>query len=188
MKKIYYVTSNPGKAEILNSIVKDLNPNLKIEQHDYDYPEYKHDDKIETVALEGAKHCAEKLQKEIIVTDAGLFIEELNGFPGINTAFVLKRIGIDGILKLMHGKENRNAKFKVALAYCAPGKKPELFYAETPLVIAEEARGEKGFGFDPIMIPVGFDETLSENIEIRDKVLGYRPAFEKFIRWYNERV
>ena len=185
MKTIHFVTSNPGKVEILNNILKELNLNdIKIEMINYDSPEYKHDGKIETVALESAKHCASKFNKEIITTDVGLFIEALNEFPGINTAFTLDRIGTKGLIELMKDKENRNAKFKAALAYCAPNKEAKSFTIETDLIISKEEKGDKGFGFDPIAIPKGHNQTFAENTKLRDELIGYKQAFIKFIKWY----
>lgn len=187
LKTIHFVTSNPGKIEILNNILKELNlNNLKIEMLEYDAPEDKNDEKVETIAGLEAKHCAEKFQKQVITTDGALYIEALNGFPGINTAFTLKRIRTKGLLKLMHGEENRKAYYKVATAYCKPGQEPKIFVSQTDLIVANKKKGDWGFGFDPILIPIGHNKTLAEDTDTRDKVLPYRKNFIEFLRWYNE--
>lgn len=186
MKTIYFVTSNPGKVEIMNSILNDIDiKDIKIEMFDYDSPEDKSSGNIGLIASLCAKHCADKFGKEILTTDGGLFIEGLKGFPGVNTGFTLRRVGIEGILKLMQGVENKKAYYEVATAYCSPWQEPKVFVHRTDFTVIDEKRGENGFGFDPILIPIGYEKTLAEDISVRDKVLGYRPNFINFLKWYN---
>lgn len=186
MRTIYYVTTNKGKVEILNNIMKDSKTRIRFEIIDYDYPEDKSDDSVETVALKGAELCANKFDKEVIVTDTGIFIDALKGFPGVNTAFTIKRIGKEGLIKLMEGVDNRQAEIKVALAYCKPGSKPELFLTVVKGSISEEVRGNLGFGFDPIFIPKGYTKTFGEDTQLRDRLMGYRNSITKFVEWYSK--
>ena len=188
MQTIHYVTTNKGKVEILNNIIKDIETKIKFEILDYDYPEDKSDDTVETVALEGAEYCANKFNKEVIVTDTGLFIRPLNGFPGVNTAFTLKRIGKEGIIKLMEDMDKREAEVKVALAYCRPNYKPELFLTVVKGSISTEIRGTLGFGFDPVFVPEGYAKTFGEDPELRDRLMGYRNSIVKFVEWYDKKV
>lgn len=188
MRKVYFVTSNPGKVGIMKGMLSELDvKDVKIEMLDYDAPEDKSDGKVETIASLCAKHCAEKFNKEILTTDGGLFIEALGGFPGVNIGDVLRSKGAKYLLELMKGKENRKAYYKVATAYCAPGDEPKIFVSKGDLIITTEKRGKGGYGFDSIVIPVGYEQTFAENLEVRDKVLCYRPNFINFLKWYNEK-
>ena len=187
MKKVYFVTSNPGKVEIMNGILTDLSvKDVKIKMLDYDAPEDKSSGDVEVIASLCAKHCAEKFNKEILTTDGGLFIDILNGFPGINIGDTLRTKGVEYILELMKGKENRKAYYQLATAYCVPGQEPKSFVSKADFIVAQEVRRSFGFGFDKIMVPVGYTQTLSENKEVRDKVLPYRQNFIDFLKWYNE--
>lgn len=72
--------------------------------------------------------------------DSGFFIEELNGFPRAYVNHALETIGVEGILKLMEGKENRNCKFKECLVYY-DGDTMKFFEAETKGTLSSEIRG-----------------------------------------------
>ncbi len=100
-------------------------------------------------------------KKPVLVEDAGLFIEALNGFPGPYSSYVYKTIGVNGILKLMEGVDNRRAYFmSVAAIVYEP-----FFIIETARVegvITKEPRGSGGFGFDPIFVPRSSKKTFAE--------------------------
>lgn len=186
MNKIYLVTSNPGKVESFNNILRKLSLGFEVEMLNEEYPEDKTEETTQGVALAGAKYCAEKYQKPVLVTDVGLFIEKLNGFPGVNTKFTLRRIGNEGILKLLEGETNRNADWILSLGYCEPQGEPIEFTAVTKGTISETQRGTgpRGFGFDPCFIPEGYDVTFAEDTELRDRVSPFNEAIKKFVEWY----
>lgn len=97
----------------------------------------------------------------IMAEDSGLFVEALHGFPGPYSSYVLAKIGLEGILKLLRGVENRRACYRAAVAYTVDGA---LRTARGELcgTISEEPRGSWGFGYDPIFIPEGYGKTLAE--------------------------
>lgn len=184
METIYLITSNPGKVEAISNTLAGMNLGFKIEMMNADYPEYKEEGNTKGVVLSGAKWCAEKYKKPIMVTDAGLFIKELNDFPGVNTKFSLDRIGNQGILKLMEGKTDREADWILSIGYCEPGGEAIEFTALRKGKITESIRGDKGFGFDPIFILDGYSETLGENPTIRDSRGPFVEVIVKFADWY----
>lgn len=184
MSKVYFVTSNQGKIESIKNILKNLNLNLEIEMLKAEYPENKTDETTQGVVLAGAKYCADKYKKAVLVTDTGIFIKALNGFPGINTKFVYVRIGNEGIIKLMEGEKDREVEWILSLGYCAPGKEPAEFTYQLKGTIAEELRGDKGFGFDPIFIPNGYEQTFGEKPGLRDEVGPFKQTLIQFVDWY----
>ncbi len=84
-----------------------------------------------------------------MIEDAGLFVEALQGFPGVYSAYVQRTIGNAGILRLMEGMDKRDAYFKSVVAYVEPGREPIMFDGEVHGQIGFEERGHKGFGYDP---------------------------------------
>ena len=90
----------------------------------------------------------------------GLFVEALNGFPGVYTHYIDDTLGEDGLLKLMEGKENRKAYFKEVLAYCEYGKEPVTFTGITKGTISRKKQGQYGWSWDFIFIPDGKQDTL----------------------------
>jgi XTP/dITP diphosphohydrolase len=138
-----FVTSNKGKFAEARGIFGDL------EQKDIGYTEIQADT-LEEVAIFGMKEVATRLVGPVMLEDAGLFIEALQGFPGVYSAYVQKTIGNDGILRLMEGVENRKAFFKSVVVYAEPELEPQMFTGIVRGQIGYEARGSSGFGYDPI--------------------------------------
>ncbi len=187
METIYLITSNPGKVESINNTLDGMNLDLKIEMLNAEYPEDKEEGTTRGVVLAGAKWCAEKYKKPVMVTDVGLFIKKLKGFPGINTKFALERIGNRGILKLMEEKTDRQADWILSIGYCRPGGNPVEFTALRKGRITESERGDRGFGFDSIFVLDSYSETFGENPTIRDSRGPFKEVIIKFADWYKTR-
>lgn len=156
---IYFVTGNKGKFVEAAAIFGDL------VQKDIGYTEIQADT-LDEVAAFGMKEVAARLKGPVMLEDAGLFIEALQGFPGVYSAYVQKTIGNAGILRLMQGVEDRRACFKSVIAYAEPDGEPVMFSGVVHGRIGFEARGDRGFGYDPIFY-VG-DLSLGE-MEIAEK-------------------
>ncbi len=169
-KPVYFVTSNPGKLETMRSYVSEMGLNLNVRMLKARHPEVKTDDTLETTAMEKARYCAVRYRKAVIATDVGIFVESLKGFPGVNTAFSLDRIGLSGLAKLLEGEENRKVVWRCALAYCEPKGRPAVFSAEREGAVADAPRGDRGFGWDPLFIPAGRDKTFGEEPAFRDEL------------------
>ena len=155
---INFVTSNKNKVKEFRQI---LEPEIKIYHIKISYPEMRSDNP-EEIARQSADVLANKLRKTVVVEDSGLFIDSLNDFPGTCSAYVHKRIGLRGIIKLMKGIKNRNCTYKSAVAHCEPGKKAISFLGEEKGKVAEKIKGHFGFGHDPMFIPEGSSKTYGE--------------------------
>ena len=156
---IYFVTSNKGKYAEARALFEDL------VQKDIGYTEIQADS-LEEVAAYGIMEVAARLDRPVMIEDAGLFVHALQGFPGVYSAYVQKTIGNAGILRLMEGVERRTAHFKSVVAYAEPGREPVMFKGEVHGEIGFEERGRKGFGYDPIFY-VG-EKSMGE-MEIEEK-------------------
>lgn len=155
---INFATSNLGKLKELRQI---LEPEIKVNHIEISYPEMRSNNP-EEIARMSAEMLANNLKKNVVVEDSGLFIKALNDFPGTCSAYVHKRMGLNGIIKLMKGIKNRGCTYKSAVAYCEPGKKSISFLGEEKGSIAEKIKGNFGFGHDPIFIPEGNSKTYGE--------------------------
>lgn len=177
--KIYFVTCNEGKVKEFKHI---LEPKVKVEQLAIDYPELRSDDPEEIARL-AAKQLAENLRKEIVVEDSGLFIKALNGFPGTCSAYIHKRIGLKGILRLMKGIKKRDCMYMSAIGYCEPGKKAVSFLGVEKGKIANKIRGSYGFGHDPIFIPEESKKTYGEMKNVKEVKKFRRRAVLKLMEF-----
>ena len=173
MKTIYFITSNSGKVLEVNNKLN--NVDVKVIQKNLGYPEIQSKG-LEEVAMFGAEHVQKRFKLPFILEDAGLFIDSLDGFPGVYSAYVFNTIGNDGILKLMRNKEGneRKAVFRSVFAYAEPVRKPVLFIGECHGTILNEKRGSNGFGYDPIFVPGGGNKTFAEMNASEKNQLSHR--------------
>ena len=160
-KTIYFITSNKGKA--LEAKTKFSAFNIDVVQKNLGYPEVQADS-LEDVAFFGAEDVKKRFNHPFFLEDAGLFIDALDGFPGVYSAYVYYTIGCCGILKLLEGLDDnkRKACFKSVIAYCEPSKKPLIFVGECHGKISIKTIGDHGFGFDPVFIPEGEEKTFAQ--------------------------
>lgn len=102
----------------------------------------------------------------VFAEDTGLEVSALNGQPGVYTARYAgpQKNNDDNIAKLLielTSEQNRKAQFRTILALYLNGEKYE-FEGIVTGAIANEIHGEGGFGYDPIFIPEGYDQTFAE--------------------------
>lgn len=135
------------------------------------------------VAEAGARYVYERVHQPVVVDDTGLFIDALSGFPGPYSAYVFRKIGSHGVLRLMADTENRGALFVSAVGY-SNGKTVKVFRGECKGTIAKEIRGDQIFGYDPIFIPGGECRTFAEDAIMKDRVSHRRKSFEAFCKWF----
>ena len=138
---------------------------------------------IKEIAAQKADEAYRKYHKPVIVEDAGLFIESLNGFPGPFSSYVFKTIGNSGILRLV--KSNRKAKFQSVVAYCDNKYGVVLFDAKVEGKISKNSKG-KGWGYDPIFVPHGQSKTYAM-LSNKNEISHRYKALMKFSNWFVHR-
>ena len=186
MEEIVFVTHNKGKAKSAEKYFD----NLKISTYDFELDEPRSDD-VKEIATAKVMQAYKVVGKPCIALDTGFFIEALNGFPRAFVNFSLDTIGIDGILKLMQGKENRKCKFEECLAYY-DGKEVRYFYGKHPGNLATKMQGVDRDGkwsdLWYVFKPEHFDKTLAEMDDVerenRREIDGYVESMSVFAEWY----
>jgi XTP/dITP diphosphohydrolase len=144
---------------------------------------------LEEIAKSSVIEAFRNCNLPVIVEDAGLSVEALDGFPGPYAAYVYRTIGNRGLLQLMKNAKNRKAKFMSAVAYfSADCESPICFIGEAFGEIAKEERkssSEQGFGFDPIFQPEKSDKVFAEMSIVEKNRYSHRAnALHKFAEWY----
>ena len=118
-------------------------------------------------ALAASKH----LPALVIADDSGLEVDALGGAPGIYSARyaganATSRDKIDKLLRELARVraigDGRLARFRCVVALARNGDLLGTFEGTVEGRIADEARGEAGFGYDPIFVPDGFEKTFGE--------------------------
>ena len=169
MVKVYFLTSNYHKLmearKILGGYGIEVEP-IKGEKVEIQSPSL-----IEVVKF-AAEYIKDKiLQRPLLIEDSGLFIEALRGFPGPFSHYVYDTIGLEGVLKLLKDVENRKAHFEAAVACLCTDDRAEVSTGRVYGKIAHMPKGTKGFGFDPIFVPEGYDRTFAElGDEVKNKI------------------
>ncbi len=178
LKKVFFITSNPHKFSEVNEMCAGYGIELVHLQREY--PEVRADT-CEQVASASLFNISKTVKMPFIIEDSGLFIDSLNGFPGVYSAWVLRKVGLDGILRLMRGRRDRRAHFVSAIGYF-DGKKAHVFTGTVDGSIAQEIRGRSGFGYDPLFIPKGYKFTFAENMTLKQKLSHRKKAVEQFLK------
>ncbi|MFH1292116.1 MAG: RdgB/HAM1 family non-canonical purine NTP pyrophosphatase [bacterium] len=191
MKKILIATSNQGKFKEITSEMSDMPFDFislqdlpkKIKEPVEDQPT------IEENAILKAKYYAKKTGLPSLADDCGLFIDALNGWPGVISA----RIGTNdderraNVLSKMNGKTNRKAKFKAVLALFDPNdQNMYLSYGECQgqLLEKENLQGKNGFGYDPIFYVTEKGKTYSEMPIVEKNLISHRGRALANIKFY----
>jgi len=153
------VTSNEGKIKEFISIFGKTNFNPV--KTNIDYPEIQASS-LEEVVDFGLSWLQGKIKPPFVIDDAGAFIDNLQGFPGVYSRYVYDTIGLEGVLKQMENVEERQCIFRCVLGLMTESGEKHRFVGECKGTLIDEQRGDRGFGYDPIFIPEGFDKTFAE--------------------------
>jgi len=151
--KLIFITGNKHKFTEFNNFTSKQNLNVILEHKDIETAEIQ-TDSLEKVAKYKIDSIKSKISGNFFIEDAGFFVDDLNGFPGVYSSYVFRSIGNSGILKLLKNESNRNAKFQAVIAMnIEDDREIRIFKGEVHGKVALKIRGREGFGFDPIFIP-----------------------------------
>jgi XTP/dITP diphosphohydrolase len=176
--EIFFITSNKNK--VLEGDLICSPSRIKLIQKDIGYEEKRGED-CEEIVLKAIEEISKNYKEKFIIEDSGIFIEELNNFPGAYSKWVYNKIGCEGIIKLMEDKNNRNAKFISVIGYF-DGEKTHTYKGEIEGIISNKIQGEKGFGYDPLFIPKGYKLTFAENSTLKHSLSHRTRAFQAFAK------
>ncbi|WP_435096908.1 non-canonical purine NTP pyrophosphatase [Halorubrum sp. N11] len=207
-----YVTTNPGKVREAERYLRDGS----VERLDFDYPEIQAAE-LGPIAAQGAREAYRHADEPVLVDDAGLFVEGLDGFPGPYSSYVEETLGVERVHDIAADLDDRRAAFRCVLGYCDG----EGFAASPDPVDrgdrdAAAAAGPDGEGPDgdealPVKLFEGYvpgrivaprgeggfgydpifehdGETFAEMDTDRKNAVSHRGrALEKFAEWFAER-
>ena len=170
--KICFATNNKNKLiEIENKLRKAYDIiSLSDLKHTDELPETH--DTLKENSLEKAQYVHDKYKVNCFADDTGLLVDALNGEPGVNSARYagLGKRSEDNIkllLKNLEGCKNRKAKFVTVITLILDNETHQ-FQGEVAGIITEELSGANGFGYDPIFVPDGWQNTFAE-LDLKQK-------------------
>ena len=142
-----FITGNKNKLKEFQEIL-----GFKIESRDLDIQEMQEVDVLK-VSADKAKKAFQILKRPVITEDTGLFFDELNGLPGALIKWFEKRLSYQEICDMI--RKDRNATARVCISYY-DGNNLEQFTGEVRGQISKTPKGENGFGWASIFIPVSY--------------------------------
>ena len=184
MKKMVLASNNKGKLAELQAMFAPLGWQL-IAQAELNIPEA--DEPFHTFvenALAKARHASRISGLPALADDAGLCVDAFNGLPGVQTAFYCTQFGYEksdnnnrrALLEQMQNTSNRRAALVSTLVALRHADDPEPLIASGRAVgeITRELRGDKGFGFDPVMFIPEVNMTFAEMSETEKNARSHR--------------
>ncbi|WP_254536219.1 non-canonical purine NTP pyrophosphatase [Halomarina litorea] len=106
-----YVTTNPGKVREAEQYLEE------VRAVDFDYTEIQASE-LGPIAARGAREAFAHVGGPVIVDDAGLFVDDLDGFPGPYSAYVEDTLGVERVGELARQEGTLRAHFRCVIAYC----------------------------------------------------------------------
>ncbi len=190
MNELYVATKNKHKIiEIQKKLVPlgyhvlsllDVNKELDIIEDQ---------DSFEGNALKKAMTLYDIIKKPVLADDSGLMVDALDGAPGVFSARYAGEEARDDennrlLLENLQTVETRDARFCTVMVLVGVEKNPVYAYGYLEGEIAYKARGENGFGYDPIFIVKGENRHLAEyTLEEKNEISHRGKAMEEIIRY-----
>lgn len=148
---------------------------------------------LEENAMIKAKTCFDLLKIPSFADDTGLEVFSLDGKPGVHSARFSGVYGDDKanrlkLLSLLQNKkeDERRARFRTIICFY-DGSAPRFFEGICYGRIIEEERGDKGFGYDSIFVPDGFDKTFAEmNLNEKNEISHRSKAIVNFLNFLKD--
>ncbi len=191
MRKLLLATHNPHKKREILALLKDLPIDVMTLDDLGDQDQVIEDgDTFFDNAFKKACYFSKKYHMMTLADDSGLCVHALEGRPGVHSA----RFSNQGdkqnnhkLLFLMDKHPNRQAHFVSCLVLCLENQSPIVFEGILEGLIAEEAQGSNGFGYDPIFYVPAYGMTLAQMDMAQKNQLSHRAiALQRLMRWFNE--
>ena len=189
MQKLLVATGNSHKTDEIRAILGAGYVVSDLKAH----PELPEVEETGTTFLENATLKAVEISKQvdglILSDDSGLEVDALGGEPGVYSSRYAGEAGNDAAnnKKLLHelqGKDNRKARFRCVMVLAQDGEVLTSFDGAVEGRMLSELHGEGGFGYDPLFVPDGYEQTFSQLSEGIKNQLSHRAvAMQKVVAW-----
>lgn len=188
INKIVFATNNANKLQELRDIVGDKYEILGLKDIGCDVEIPETSDTLEGNAEIKARFIKEHYGYDCFADDTGLEVEELNGAPGVMSARYAgdshnSSANMELLLSNMKNKKNRKARFRTVIAL---NINDEIILMDGVVngVITHSPQGKKGFGYDPIFKPDGYEETFAMmDSELKNSISHRGKATSKLIEY-----
>ena len=188
MKSLVFATNNRHKLKEVRAILQDKFNIISLAEIGCfeEIPETS--PTIEGNAVQKAQYIVDHFNTACFADDTGLEVEALDGRPGVYSARYAGEAAtyddnVDKLLEELKDKSNRKARFKSVIAMIAGGREL-LFEGIINGTILQERRGTSGFGYDPVFVPEGYDQTFAEMPPALKNTISHRAlAVDELVKY-----
>jgi XTP/dITP diphosphohydrolase len=186
MRELVFATNNKHKLQEIREIAGDHFQILSLNDIGCNEEIAEDAETIEGNASLKSWYIWKKYGKDCFADDTGLEIDALDGKPGVKSARYagddcIAENNIRKVLQEMLGLTDRNAKFKTVISLILDGQETQ-FEGIVEGSILLEKRGQEGFGYDPVFLPDGFDQSFAEMpAELKNSISHRGRATQKLI-------
>jgi XTP/dITP diphosphohydrolase len=186
MRKIVFATNNQHKLDEIRKITEGKIEILSLNDIDSNDEIEETGSTLEENALIKARFIKNKYGYDCFAEDTGLEVEALENAPGVYSARYAgdacrDEDNIKKLLDNLKGIANRKARFRTVIALLMNNEE-YFFEGEIKGHIIDEKRGSAGFGYDPIFVPEGYDQTFAElGEEIKNRISHRSIATQKLV-------
>jgi XTP/dITP diphosphohydrolase len=148
---------------------------------------------LEGNALYKARYIFQKTGMNVFADDTGLEVYALNGEPGVHSARYAgeskdSSANIIRLLNKLKEKTDRRARFRTVIALILNSKE-YLFEGIVEGTIITDKKGTDGFGYDPVFLPDGYNQTFAEmNLDDKNLISHRANAFSKLLAFLSTAV
>jgi XTP/dITP diphosphohydrolase len=193
MMKIVFATQNINKKNEISQIVGSKIDILSLQDIDCndDIPETQ--PTIEGNASQKAYYIYDRYKINCFADDTGMEVKALFGAPGVYSARYAGEshnyeANLQKVLLEMSNELNRTARFKTVISLVIDGNEIQ-FEGIVNGKLLYEKRGENGFGYDPIFLPDGYNQTFAEmSAELKNSISHRGIAVRKLTEYLQNLV
>ncbi|MBI4930132.1 MAG: non-canonical purine NTP diphosphatase [Bacteroidetes bacterium] len=189
--ELVFATNNKYKIEEVQHLLKNGFNLLCLKDIGCDEELPETGNTLEKNAKQKARYVYKKYKADCFADDTGLEIESLNGKPGVLSARYAgeeknSEKNIEKVLEEMKNTSNRYASFITVILLIIRNKE-YLFKGKVDGIILTKRQGQKGFGYDPIFIPNGYNKSFAEmSLEEKSRISHRAIAVKKLAKFLNE--
>lgn len=190
MKSLIIASNNKHKIEEISPLISKYFRVLSLEEIGFTAELEETAPTLEGNAFIKANTIFSTYNSDCFADDTGLEVDALGGRPGVYSARYAgpsheSEANMKKLLAEMDGMTNRNARFRTVICLILNG---ETYYFEGIVngSIISSPRGNKGFGYDPIFQPTGFNNTFAEMDMVTKNQISHRAiATQKLVQFLN---
>lgn len=188
MSTLIFATNNQHKVDEIRSVIGSLFTIITLKEAGIDIEIPEPHDTLEANATEKSQTIHRLTSQDCFSEDTGLEVEALNGEPGVKSARYAGegrdfQQNIDKLLQQLGGNTNRKARFRTVISLIL-NHREYLFEGICTGTIAEDQKGNKGFGYDPVFIPDGATRSFAEmSLEEKNQYSHRQKAVTRLIQF-----